>query len=92
MMFHQNHKCLAISRHSGYNIFTRNSQCLVFLLPFITLEYSLILAIYIKLFQKQYDSLIKKFFYYIKRGKHSKEEGLSEPNEPYGHEPHRILL
>ena len=50
----------------------------MFLLLFMIFEYSLILEIYLWLFQKEYNSFIKKFFWYIKREKHSKgvEMGL----------------
>ena len=39
----------------------------------MTLEYPLILEILLKLFQKQYYSLIKKFFWYVKRAKDLKD-------------------
>ena len=83
MIFHQSHKFLAISRHSRYNIFT---LYLVFLLLVMTLEYLRILEIRLQLFQKQYNSLIKRFFQYTKRAKYSK--GSRTPNDvppPYGH-------
>lgn len=52
--FSPDFRFLGISRHSRYNILLQNSQYLMFLL-------SLILEFYLKLFQKQYTSLLKKF-------------------------------
>ena len=56
----------------------------MFLLLFMTLEYPLILEIHLKLFQKQYNSLIKKNFPTYKKGKALKRvEGPSAPNESH---------
>ena len=41
----------------------------MFLLLFMTLKYPLILWIHLKLFQKQYNSLIKKVLLMYKKGK-----------------------
>ena len=53
----------------------------------MTLEYPCILETLLKLFQKQYNSLIKKVFLMGKKGKELKG-GSSAPNNhpPYGHE------
>ena len=61
MMLHQNHTFLAISRNSRCNNFKQNSQHLMFLLPFMTMEYPLILESHPKLFQKYVKVLSKKF-------------------------------
>ena len=81
-IFHQSHSFLAIPLDSPCNILTQNSQHLIFLLLLMTLEYLLILETHLKLSQKQNNSLIKKFFEYIKREKHSKE-GSSAPYDPH---------
>ena len=49
----------------------------------MTLEYLLILEIHLKLFQKQYNSLIKKGFLIDSKGKAIKGKGgSSAPNNP----------
>ena len=52
----------------------------MFLLLFMTLGYPLILEIYLKMFQKQYNSLTKTFFY--KKGKALDKNRSIEPNDP----------
>ena len=71
MIFHQKHRFLAIARHSQHKIFTQNLQNLVFFLPFMTLEFLLILEFHLKLFQKQYNSVI--------------QIAPNDPHPPYGY-------
>ena len=82
MIFHQSHSFLAISQHLRDKIFTLNSQHSMFLLPFLTLEYPLIIETHLIFFQKQCYSLIKKSY---------------APNDPsipkpltYDHQPKKI--
>ena len=76
-----------ISWHLRYNIFTQNSQHSRVLLPFMTIEYPLILEICLKLFQKYEIVILKKvwiiqIFWIYKRGKEVKREGESSaPND-----------
>ena len=62
MIFHQSHSFLAISQHLRDKIFKLNSQHSMFLLPFLTLEYPLIIETHLIFFQKQCYSLIKKSY------------------------------
>ena len=56
----------------------------MFLLPFMTLEYPLILETHLKLFQRECNSLIKKFLLYITMAKHQYGRS-SAPNDPSLH-------
>ena len=90
---YQSYFIKAILRHLRYNIFTQNSQHLMFLLAFTTLEYLLILEIRPTLLQKQYNSLIKKVLLICKNHKALKREEASSarndhplPPPPYVHD------
>ena len=60
---------LSSLRVSYKRALTQNSQHLMFLRPFLILEYPLILEIHLKLFEKQHISLVKKAFLIYKKDK-----------------------
>lgn len=73
--FYQNHRLLTNSQHLRYHVSTQNSQHLMFLIPFITSKYPMMLEIHLELFQKQYNNLIKKVFLTYQKGKALKRGG-----------------
>ena len=60
---------LSSLRVSYKRALTQNSQHLMFLRPFLILEYPLILEIHLKLFEKQHISFVKKAFLIYKKDK-----------------------